>query len=300
MNTSNAAADTEIIKEGSQATFTSDVIEASRQVPVLVDFWAPWCGPCKQLGPIIEKVVSEKQGAVKLVKINVDENQAIAGQMRIQSIPAVYAFVDGQPVDGFMGALPEGEIRSFIDKISSGKSPDDIAADQKLAEAATAFEEKDYSVAAQIYAGLVKENHDNIAAITGLAHCQLELGDIEAAKTTMSLIPPSKQDEDAVRQVLAAIELAANPVDEEELAKLEEKLAANPDDHQARYDLAISLNNKNERQQALDHLLHIVRTDREWNDDAARKLLLTFFESWGGSDEMTVNGRRRLSTALFS
>jgi putative thioredoxin len=292
-------ADSEIIKDGSTATFMADVIEASRQVPVIVDFWAPWCGPCKQLGPMIEKIVKEAKGGVRLVKINVEENQALAGQMRVQSIPAVFAFSNGQPVDGFMGALPEKELREFVSRIA-GPSKEQQQIEQLTEAAKTALANKEFNTAGQMFASILQVDRENTSAIAGLAKCQIEAGDTEGAEATLALVPADKKDDPEVASALAALELASQTADSAEITRLREQLAANSTDHQARYDLATALNAAGNREEALDLLIEIVRADRNWNDEAARKQLIKFFEAWGHSDEVTIAGRRRLSSLLFS
>jgi len=289
----------DLVKDSNDKNFAKDVIEASRTVPVIVDFWAPWCGPCKTLGPAIEKVVKQANGKVKLVKINVDENQQYAAQLRVQSIPAVFAFVNGQPVDGFMGALPEGEIKKFIDKLGSqGGLAEEIEAAMTAANGA--FAEKDYQAAAGIFVQIIQADREHAGALAGLARCQIEMGDLENAKATLALVPPAKAKDPAVLSANAALELALNPVDTSGAAALEARLGKNPDDHQARFDLAVLRNGAGDRQQALDHLLYIVKKERGWNEEAARKQLVKLFEAWGPKDEMTLQGRRKLSSLLFS
>lgn len=296
----NGADNARLISDSDQARFVADVIEASKTVPILVDFWAPWCGPCKQLGPAIERAVKQAGGAVRLVKINVDENQAIAQQMRIQSIPAVYAFYNGQPVDGFMGAKPEGEIKAFIqaliDKTGSSASPLDAVIEQ----AEELLANGDHKTAGQIFAEVLAQDRENIRAIAGMARCQLDAGDVDAARVTLSLVPPSKENEEAIVSVKAAIELAGAPSDAGEIEKLQKAVAADEKDYQARFDLATALNAAGRRQEAIDELLTLIKLDRNWNDEAARKQVLTFFEAWGQTDPDTVAGRRKLSTVLFS
>jgi putative thioredoxin len=293
-----AAAD--LIKDTTTQTFMKDVIEESKRQPVLIDFWAPWCGPCKQLTPIIEKAVRAAKGKVKLVKMNIDEHPAIPGQMGIQSIPAVIAFVNGQPADGFMGALPESQVAAFIDKLTAG-SPDgagDIA--DLLAEAEAAQAAGDASTAATIYAEVLAADAANIPALAGLARCYAESGAIEQAKQTLALVPEAKRADAAVSAVQAMIDLAEQATSLGPVAELEQKVAADPLDHQARFDLATALNAAGKRVEATQHLLEIVKRDRKWNDDGARKQLVQFFEAWGGADEATVEGRKRLSTILFA
>ena len=293
-------ASADLIKDTTTQTFMKDVIEESKRQPVLIDFWAPWCGPCKQLTPIIEKAVRAAKGKVKLVKMNIDEHPAIPGQMGIQSIPAVIAFVNGQPADGFMGALPESQVTAFIDKLTAG-IPDaagDIADLLKEAEAAQAA--GDASTAAAIYAEVLAADAANIPALAGLARCYAETGAIEQARQTLALVPEAKRADAAVSAVQAMIDLAEQATSLGPVAELEQKVAADPLDHQARFDLATALNAAGKRNDATQHLLEIVKRDRKWNDDGARKQLVQFFEAWGGADDATIEGRKRLSTILFS
>jgi putative thioredoxin len=287
-----------VVKETTTQAFTKDVIEESRRQPVLVDFWAPWCGPCRQLTPVLEKAVRAAKGKAKLVKMNIDDHPTIPGQMGIQSIPAVIAFVNGQPIDGFMGALPEGQVTAFIERLIKDKVGGEDQDLLKLAEAALA--EGDASGAAEIYAQILQNDPENIPALAGLVRCYVETGAIEPAKQTLALIPEAKRNDAAVAAARAALELAEQATSLGPIGELEQKVAANPLDHQARYDLAVALNAKGDREAALDQLLEIVRRDRKWNDDAARKQLVQLFEAWGPTDEATVAGRRRLSSILFA
>jgi putative thioredoxin len=297
VGTATATADT-FVKDTTTQTFMKDVIDESKRQPVLVDFWAEWCGPCKQLGPILEKVVRSAKGKVKLVKMDIDKHPAVAGQLGIQSIPAVFAFVNGQPVDGFLGALPESQVVAFIERVTKGK----IGSEEKdlLAAADAALAKGDAAGAANLYAQVLAEDGSNIAALAGLARAHVKTGAIEQAKQTLDMVPEAKRNDAAVAAARAAIELAEQAKSVGPIGELEAKVAANPLDHQARFDLAVALNGKNRRQEAVDHLLEIVRRDRKWNDDGARKQLVQFFEAWGGTDEATVNGRKRLSSILFA
>jgi putative thioredoxin len=278
--------------------FVKDVIEESKHQPVLVDFWAPWCGPCKQLTPILEKAVKAAKGKVKLAKMNIDEHPAIPGQMGIQSIPAVIAFANGQPVDGFMGALPESQVIAFLERVTKSKIGAEDQDMLKAADAALAAGRP--ADAADIYAKVLAQDSGNIPALAGLARCYVATDNIEQAKKTLALVPEAKRNDAAVAAARAALELAeqakaVGPVDE-----LQRKVAANSLDHQARFDLAAALNAAGKRAEALDHLIEIVKRDRKWNEDGARKQLVQFFDAWGPTDPATVDGRKRLSSILFS
>ena len=291
----------DLIKDTTTQTFVKDVIEESRRQPVMIDFWAPWCGPCRQLTPVLEKAVRAAKGKVKLVKMNIDEHPAIPGQMGIQSIPAVIAFVNGQPADGFMGAVPESQINAFIDKLTKGMpAPGEPNIAEILQEAEAVLTEGDAAAAAQIYAEVLSFDATNITALAGLAKCYVTTGAVEQAKQTIAMVPESKRNDAAVKAVQASIELAEQAEALGPVTELEQKVAANPLDHQARFDLATALNAQGKRADATNQLLEIVRRDRKWNDDGARKQLVQFFEAWGGADEATVDGRKRLSTLLFS
>src|SRR5437763_4012135 len=287
-----------VAKDTTTQAFVKDVIEESRQQPVLVDFWAPWCGPCKQLTPVLEKTVKAAKGKAKLVKMNIDEHPTIPGQMGIQSIPAVIAFVNGQPVDGFLGALPESQVTAFLERLVK----DRVGGEEKdlLKAADAALAEGDSAGAAELYAKILAQDAGNVHALAGLARCYVETGAVEQAKQTLALVPDAKRNEASVAAARAALELAEQATALGPTAELEQKLAANPLDHQARFDLALALNAKGRRREALEHLLEIVRRDRKWNDDAARKQLVQLFEAWGPTDEATVEGRRRLSSILFA
>ncbi len=299
MNVGVAAAPAEgVVRDTTTQTFMKDVIEESRRQPVLVDFWAPWCGPCKQLTPVLEKAVRSANGKVKLVKMNIDEHPAIPGQMGIQSIPAVIAFVNGQPADGFMGALPEGQVTAFLERLTK----QEIGGEEKelLKAADAALVAGDPAGAAELYSEILAGDPANVHALAGLARSYLETGNIEQAKHTLARVPEAKRNETAVAAARAALEVAEQAANLGPVAELEQKVAANPLDHRARFDLAVALNGNNRRQEALDHLIEIVRRDRKWNDDGARKQLVQFFEAWGPTDEHTVAGRRRLSSILFA
>jgi len=292
-----AAADT-LVKDTTTQTFVKDVVEESKRQPVLIDFWAPWCGPCKQLTPVLEKAVRAAKGKVKLVKMNIDEHPAIPGQMGIQSIPAVIAFVNGQPADGFMGALPESQVVAFLERLTKDTIGDEAKDLLKAADAALA--DGDAASAANLYAELLAEDNGNVQALAGLARCYVETGALEQAQQTLALVPDSKRNESSVVAALAALQLAEQAKSLGPIAELERKVAANPLDHQARFDLALALNGKGQRLDALEQLIGIVRRDRKWNDDGARKQLIQFFDAWGPADEATIEGRKRLSSILFA
>jgi putative thioredoxin len=292
------AAAADLVKDTTTQAFMKDVIEESKRQPVLVDFWAPWCGPCKQLTPVLEKAVQAAKGKVKLAKMNIDEHPAIPGQLGIQSIPAVIAFSNGQPVDGFMGALPESQITAFLDRLTKGKiAPDD---QDILKSADAALADGDAAMAAQLYAQLLQQDEKNVHALAGLARCYVETGALEQAKQTLDLVPEAKRGEAPVAAARAALEVAEQAKLLGPLAELESKVQANPLDHQARFDLAIALNAKGKREEAAQHLLEIVKRDRKWNDDGARKQLVQFFEAWGFTDPAAIEGRRKLSSILFA
>jgi len=299
------------IKDSGLATFAADVLEASREVPVIVDFWAPWCGPCKTLGPSLEAAVEAAGGAVRLVKVNIDENPEIAQQLRIQSIPTVYAFKNGQPVDGFMGAIPDSQIKAFVAALASGEGghghdhghdhggPEHTA--EVLAVAAEALAAGDIAMAAQAYGHVLQDEPGHPAAVAGLARAYMTGGDIERAKATLQMVKPGGEQDEAIRAVEAELKLRETPAPEQgETVALRAKLAADPKDHQARFDLAMALDAANDRDGAIAELLELVRLDRKWNEDAARKQLVVLFEAMGFTDPRTIDARRRLSGLLFS
>jgi len=287
-----------VVKDTTTQAFVKDVIEESKRQPVLVDFWAPWCGPCKQLTPALEKAVRAAKGKVKLVKMNIDDHPAIPGQMGIQSIPAVIAFVNGQPADGFMGALPESQVVAFLDRLTKGAVGGE--AKDLLKAADTALIEGDAATAANLYAELLAEDNGNVHALAGLARCYVETGALDKAKQTLALVPESRRNESPVAAARAAVELAEQAKALGPIAELEQKVAANPLDHQARFDLALALNGKGRRLEALEQLIGIVKRDRKWQDDGARKQLVQLFDAWGPADEATIEGRKRLSSILFA
>jgi putative thioredoxin len=287
-----------VVKDTTTQAFVKDVMEESKRQPVLVDFWAPWCGPCKQLGPVLEKAVRAAKGKVKLVKMNIDEHPTIPGQLGIQSIPAVIAFVNGQPADGFMGALPEAQVVAFLERLTKDRIGGESKDLLKAADAALA--DGDAAGAAEMYAQLLAEDNANVQALGGLVRCYVETGALDQAKQTLAMVPESKRNDAAVAAARAALELAEQAKSVGPVTELEQKVAANPADHQARFDLAVALNSKGRRADALEHLISIVKRDRKWNDDGARKQLVQFFDAWGPTDEATIEGRRRLSSILFA
>ncbi|MFN4272395.1 MAG: thioredoxin [Aliihoeflea sp.] len=293
-----SASGADLIKDTTTAAFTTDVIQESRNQPVLVDFWAPWCGPCKQLTPVLEKAVQAAGGKVKLVKMNIDDHPSIAGQLGIQSIPAIVAFVDGKPVDGFMGAQPETKIMEFIAKLVEGGQESEIEA--ALEMAAQAREQGDPQQAAQIYAAIVQQDAKNADALGGLADILFEAGQADKAREVLDRVPDEGKSNPAVVAVEAKIALAEQVASLGDPDELERRLAADPKDHQARFDLAMIQNARGEREAAADSLLAIVKADREWKEDGARAQLLQFFEAWGPTDEATLTARRKLSSLLFS
>ncbi len=292
------------VKDSDTENFMVDVIEASDETPIVVDFWAPWCGPCKQLGPAIENAVRATAGAVKLVRINVDENKELAAQFRVQSIPAVYAFHRGRPVDGFVGALPESQIKSFVGRLASAGGPNPIEA--AMEQAAAALENGETDMAAQIYGEVLRMDGANAAAIAGLARCALAKDDLAEARDILDSADPSIAKDSAITSARSALDLAEQAAATRDQSDgggsdaLERQLQADPDNHQTRFDLAMARFAAGDKAAAVDHLLEIIRRDRAWNEDAARLQLLKFFEAFGHTDPVTVDGRRKLSSMLFS
>jgi putative thioredoxin len=279
-------------------TFARDVLEESGRRPVLVDFWAPWCGPCKTLGPVIEKAVKATKGAVRLVKMNIDEHPAVAGQLGIQSIPAVIAFANGQPVDGFVGALPESQVKAFIARVAGPAGPSD--AEALVADGEALLAAGDVPGAGERFAAALKIEPESVAAVAGLARALLASGEVDRARQTLDMLPESASNDARVKAVRAQIDLLAQTAGLGDKASLEARIAADPGDLQARFDLALLLNAEDDREGAVDRLLEIVRRNRSWEEEKARKQLLQFFEAWGPMDEATRAGRRQLSSLLFA
>jgi putative thioredoxin len=288
----------DLVKDTTTKDFVKDVIEGSRQQPVLVDFWAEWCGPCKQLTPVLEKVVKNAKGKVKLVKMNIDHHPEVAGQLGIRSIPAVIAFKNGQPLDGFMGAVPESQINAFIERIAGPVGPSD--AEALIAEAEAALAEQDLEGAMQLFAAAREGEPDNMVALGGIVRCLVAAKELDEAKAVLATVPAAKSADPAIAAARAQLDLAEQAAKLGDTADLEARITHDPNDHDARFNLALALNAAGHREAAVDHLVEIVRRKRDWNEDGARKQLVTFFEAWGPKDEMTLYGRRRLSSVLFS
>ena len=291
------------IKDSSLATFAADVLDASMEVPVIVDFWAPWCGPCKQLTPLLERAVTEAKGKVRLVKVNIDENPEIAQQLRIQSIPTVYAFRRGQPVDGFMGAIPESQIKTFVQGLLAGNEAPEAEGsgiEEALKLAQDALAKRDLSTAAHLFGEILQEEPGHPQAVAGLARCYLESGDVDRAKKTLGLVRPDGRSDESFRAAEAEVALKERAMNAGDVGQLRAKITANPADLDARFQLAAVLDAKGAREEAIEELLEIIKRDRKWNEDAARKQLLTLFEAMGPTDPRTITGRRRLSSLLFS
>jgi len=291
----------DLIKNSSTAAFMADVIDASNDQPVIVDFWAPWCGPCKTLGPALEKAVRDARGTVRMVKINVDENQELAQQMRIQSIPAVYAFKNGRPVDGFVGALPESQIKQFVQRLSTGgaKAPSPI--DDAVEMAKEAIAAGDHGRAATIFTQVLEHEPDNVEAIAGLARAYIARNELERARQALDRAPKESAGNAELAAARASLELAeAGSKAKGALGELKARIERDPNDLEARYELAAALFAAGEREAAIEQLLEIIRRNRAWNEEAARKQLLKFFEAMGPTDPLTVSARRRLSSILFA
>jgi putative thioredoxin len=299
----NGAAAAGLVKDSDTEHFMTDVIDASNEVPVIVDFWATWCGPCKTLGPIIEKAVKEAKGAVKLVKIDVDKNPAVAGQLRIQSIPAVYAFFQGRPVDGFMGAQPESQVKQFVQRLAkqAGAAAGPSPVDEALEQAEATLKEGDAATASAIFGEVLQHEPENLPAIGGLVRCLVKTGELPEAREQLAKVPANQANDKAIAAARAALELAEQAGEKQGgLDEIKAKLAKDPNDHQSRYDLALALYGNGETEPALDELLELFRRNRGWNDEAARKQLVKIFEALGPTDPLTLSARRRLSSVMFA
>jgi putative thioredoxin len=287
------------VKDTNTASFMADVVDASFDQPVIVDFWAPWCGPCKQLGPVLEKIVRATNGAVRMVKLNIDENPEIAGQMRVQSIPAVYAFKDGRPVDGFVGAVPESQVKQFVQRLGGSAGPSPL--EEAITMAKQALQEGDHGTAGALYTQVLQHDPANVEALAGLARASIAGGDFDKARQLLDRVPKESAGHADVAAARAALDLAEQGEKAKgSTGKLRARIAQNPDDHEARLELASALFASGEREAAIDELLTLFKRDREWNEQAARKQLVKLFEAMGPTEPLTLSARRRLSALMFS
>lgn len=292
-----ADAPQEHIKATTSADFRADVLQASLKTPVLVDFWAPWSEPCKALTSILERVVKSAGGKIKLVTMNIEEHPQIAGQLGVQSLPAVFAFQKGQPIDGFNGALPESQVRGFVERLVGPLTAD---TDALMREGEAGLAAQDFALAAEKFGAVLEQDEAHLKALGGLARTWVAVGDLEQAAGILGLVPANKQQDAAIVAAQAALDVALQAASVGDLSALEKAIAADPKNHQARLDLAVGLNAAGKREEAVDQLIEIIRRDRNWNEDGARKQLLQFFEAWGVMDAASIYGRRRLSSVIFS
>jgi putative thioredoxin len=290
------------VKDVGQKEFMAEVIDASKEVPVIVDFWAPWCGPCKTLGPMLEKAVAATKGKVRMVKVDIDKNQALAAQMRIQSIPAVYAFKGGRPIDGFVGALPESQIKQFVQRLAAAGGPteEDNVIEEALGQAKDLLDAGNHAAAGNLYAQILQHDPENPQAIAGHLRCLIKAGNAGEAREILKELPPEIAKDPEIVAVAATLEIAESGAKAGATQPLRDKVAANPADHQARFDLAMALFAEGQKEPAVDELLELFRRDRKWNEGAARAQLVKFFEAFGPTDPLTIAGRKRLSSLMFS
>ena len=290
------------VKDVGQKEFVAEVIDASKEVPVIVDFWAPWCGPCKTLGPMLEKAVAATKGKVRMVKVDIDKNQALAAQMRIQSIPAVYAFKGGRPIDGFVGALPESQIKQFVQRLAAAGGPteEDNVIEEALGQAKDLLDAGNHAAAGNLYAQILQHDPENPQAIAGHLRCLIKAGNAGEAREILKELPPEIAKNPEIVAVAATLEIAESGAKAGATQPLRDKVAANPADHQARFDLAMALFAEGQKEPAVDELLELFRRDRKWNEGAARAQLVKFFEAFGPTDPLTIAGRKRLSSLMFS
>ena len=290
-----------LIKEVSEATFMQDIVEASKTKPVIVDFWAPWCGPCKTLGPQLEEAVKAANGAVTMAKVNVDENQMIAGQMQVQSIPTVFAFVNGQPVDGFQGAVSGSEIKAFVERVVAANGGEtEGGLDSAVQSAEQMLEEGDFEAAIETFSAILQEDTNNVKSYVGLMKSHIELGDLDQAEAILNGIPLKMSQKPEVESVHAQLELAKQALDAGPISDLAKLVEKNPDDLEARFKLAQALHGSGQVEDAVGQLLELFKRDKEWNDEAAKSQLFVIFEALEPNNPIVLNGRRKLSSLIFA